>query len=88
MLERKRSRVPYSELSQEEKDRINARRRALAAEKKQQAEGLVPFYIQHDDIHASFMDPNLFAKSSMPIKSCAQAESNNSVSTKPKQRGE
>ncbi|KAG5552505.1 hypothetical protein RHGRI_010554 [Rhododendron griersonianum] len=47
MSENKRRRIPYCQLSQEEKDRINARRRALYAEKKSQRENrLFPVEIQ------------------------------------------
>ncbi|KAG5562038.1 hypothetical protein RHGRI_004920 [Rhododendron griersonianum] len=40
MSENKRARIPYSQLPQEEKDRFNARRRALYAEKKLRKENM------------------------------------------------
>ncbi|KAG5536262.1 hypothetical protein RHGRI_023889 [Rhododendron griersonianum] len=47
MSQNKRVRIPYSQLSQEEKDRLNARRRALYAERRSRTENtLFPVQIQ------------------------------------------
>ncbi|KAG5533516.1 hypothetical protein RHGRI_027634 [Rhododendron griersonianum] len=47
MSQNKRVRIPYSQLSQEEKDRLNARRRALYAERRSRIENtLFPVQIQ------------------------------------------
>lgn len=53
--------VPYSQLPQEEKDRINARKRALALEKKRMEDALVSVNIEQDNIVHSIISLDKFS---------------------------
>lgn len=87
MSEKKRSRVCHSELPQEERDRINARRRFLQLQKKEMENSLFPVSVEDDETTTTSMSSYSVGDTSGTTNDTKKKKISNLCSVQPEQIG-